>query len=295
MVAPRNGNTQTNITIHFVTVTKAQAWDWLNNANNHNRFIQQQTVHKYARRMMNGKWSVTGETIKFDPEGNMLDGQHRLWAFLETGLDEMEFLVMYGVPPEAQVHLDTPTPRTPAHTLQMNGIPDGRLLAASIKLVNQYEAGINPGTSSWRFAPDNEDVLDAATARPALRESANFVASEAGFKSFGKPSAMVFTHYITSQLNPNEANSFWRRLLDADYDGPGDPIMRLRERLLVSRATRQGAPNTTAIAAMCLKAWNAHVRHRTIGPLHWSQNGERPEKFPKAIATSRHSKRREED
>ena len=99
MVAPRNGNTQTNITIHFVTVTKAQAWDWLNNANNHNRFIQQQTVHKYARRMMNGKWSVTGETIKFDPEGNMLDGQHRLWAFLETGLDEMEFLVMYGVPP----------------------------------------------------------------------------------------------------------------------------------------------------------------------------------------------------
>ena len=127
MVAPRNGNTQTNITIHFVTVTKAQAWDWLNNANNHNRFIQQQTVHKYARRMMNGKWSVTGETIKFDPEGNMLDGQHRLWAFLETGLEEMEFLVMYGVPPEAQVHLDTPTPRTPAHTLHMNGIPDGRL------------------------------------------------------------------------------------------------------------------------------------------------------------------------
>jgi len=68
----------------------------------------------------------------------------------------------------------------------------------------------------------------------------------------------------------------------------------LRERLIVSKATRQGAPNVAAIAAMCLKAWNAHIRHQTIGPLHWSQNGERPEKFPKAIGTSRPNRRREE-
>ena len=195
MATSRNGSN--NITVHFVTVTRDMAWDWLNRTNNKNRFIQQQTVHKYARRMMNGKWNTTGETIKFDADGNMLDGQHRLWAFLETQIDEMEFLIMYGVPPEAQIHMDTPAPRTPAHTLQMNGIPDGRLLSAAIKLVNQYEAGTIPGASSWRYAPDNEDVLEAANSRPALRESADFVASEPGFKAFGKPSAMVFAHYAT--------------------------------------------------------------------------------------------------
>ena len=94
-----------NIDIEFVTVTRDMAWFWLNNSNNENRFVQQQTVHKYARRMLTNKWSTTGETIKFDPNGNLLDGQHRIWAFLETGLDEMEFLVMHGVPREAQVHM----------------------------------------------------------------------------------------------------------------------------------------------------------------------------------------------
>ena len=82
-------------------------------------------------------------------------------------------------------------------------------------------------------------------------------------------------------------------VLAADYKGTGDPIMRLRERLLISKATRQGGPNTTAICAMVIKAWNAFIRGRSIGPLHWSQNGERPEKFPKAIARSRIAKLRE--
>ena len=292
MVTPSNGKNQPNITINFVTVTKVQAWDWLENNNMKNRFVQQKTVHKYARRMLAGKWATTGETIKFDFNGHLIDGQHRLWGFLETGLDEMEVLIMQGVPPEAQIHIDTPAPRTPAHTLQMNGIPDGRLLAASIKLVTAYEAGLAPGVNQWRFAPDNEDVLVEANARPELCASADFVATDPGFKQLGKPSAKVFTHYVTTQLNRVVAKSFWRRLLEADYDGPGDPIQRLRERLLISKATRQGAPGITATCAMIFKAWNAHIRGRTIGPLHWSQNGERPEKFPKAIASSRSGRRR---
>jgi hypothetical protein len=291
MATSSNGKNPTNITIDFVTVTKAQAWDWLENHNLKNRFVQQRTVHKYARRMLSGKWATTGETIKFDLKGNLIDGQHRLWAFIETGLDEMEFLIMKGVPLDAQLHIDTPAPRTPAHTLQMNGIPDGRLLAASIKLVTAYEAGLTPGMNNWRFTPDNEEVLDEANSRPALCASTDFVATDPGFKPLGKPSAMVFTHYVTTQLNPAVARTFWRRLLDASYEGPGDPIQRLRERLLISKATRQGAPGITATCAMIFKAWNAHVRGRTIGPLHWSQNGIRPEKFPKAIATSRPGRR----
>jgi hypothetical protein len=293
MVAPKRNGNNIDITTEFVTVTRDMAFTWLDTTDIQNRGVQQQTVHKYARRMNTGKWAVTGETIKFDPDGNLIDGQHRLWGFIETDFPEMEFLVMRGVPTDAQVHIDTNAPRTPAHTLSMRGIPDGRLLAAAIKLVNQYEGGSSPGVSGWRFQPDNEDVLDTVAKRPNLRVSADYIASEPGFKAFGKPSAMVFAHYITTDLNPVESEIFWRRLLAADYKGTGDPIMRLRERLLISKATRQGGPNTTAICAMVIKSWNAFIRGRSIGPLHWSQNGERPEKFPRAIARSRIAKLRE--
>ena len=279
--------------ITWVEVTKVMAWDWLENHNMKNRFVQQKTVHKYARRMATGKWAETGETIKFDPDGNLIDGQHRLWGFLESGLESMEFLVMSGVPASAQVHIDTPAPRTAAHTLQMNGIPDGRLLAASIKLISAYESGALPGANQWRHAPDNEEVLVAVQSRPELCVSADYITSSPGFKPLGMPSALVFTHYITTQLNPGTAKSFWRRLLEADYGGPGDPIMRLRERLLVARATRYGGPNATAICAMIIKAWNAHIRGRSIGPLHWTQSGERQEKFPKPISSSRGKKIKE--
>jgi putative intracellular protease/amidase len=289
MATPKNNKGKLDITTEFVTLTREVAWLWLDTTDVSNRGVQQQRVHKYARRMMTDKWSTTGETIKFDPDGNLLDGQHRIWAFLETQFEEMEFLVMRGVPRESQVHMDTGSSRTTADTLSMRGIPDGRLLSAAIKLVTQYEAGVTPGGGGWRFQPDNEDVLDAVALRPNLRVSADYIATEPGFKAFGKPSAMVFAHFITTSQNPAMAQSFWKRLLEADYRGQGDPIMRLRERLLIAKATRQGAPNTSAICAMTIKAWNAFVRNRPIGPLHWSQNGERPEKFPKAIARSRNT------
>jgi hypothetical protein len=290
MSTPKNGHPKMYIT--WVEVTKVMAWDWLENHNLKNRFVQQKTVHKYARRMATGKWATTGETLKFDDDGNLIDGQHRLWGFLESGLETMAFLVMSGVPASAQVHIDTPAPRTAAHTLQMNGIPDGRLLAASVKLISSYEAGGLPGTNQWRHAPDNQEVLTAVQSRPELCMSADYIASNPGFKPLGMPSALVFTHYITTQLNPVEAQSFWHKLLEANYTGPGDPIMRLRERLLVSRATRHGGPNITAVCAMIYKSWNAHIRGRSIGPLHWSQNGEQHERFPKPIASSRLTRKR---
>ena len=98
MATPKNNNNNVNITTEFVTVTREMAFTWLDTTDIQNRGVQQQTVHKYARRMNTGKWAVTGETLKFDPDGNLIDGQHRLWGFIETNFTEMDFLVMRGVP-----------------------------------------------------------------------------------------------------------------------------------------------------------------------------------------------------
>lgn len=41
-------------------------------------------VTRYARDMAAGRWVMNGEPLILDPEGNLLDGRHRLAAVIEA-------------------------------------------------------------------------------------------------------------------------------------------------------------------------------------------------------------------
>lgn len=50
-----------------------------------NRSIAFKRVQQYATDMKNGKWQNNGEAIKFDRNGRLVDGQHRLSAIVMSG------------------------------------------------------------------------------------------------------------------------------------------------------------------------------------------------------------------
>src|SRR5437870_5147015 len=58
---------------------------WLE-GNVHNRKLREDVVARYARDMKAGRWLLTHEPIAFNKNGDTLvDGQHRLWAVVESG------------------------------------------------------------------------------------------------------------------------------------------------------------------------------------------------------------------
>ena len=277
------------LTMEYVEVTPDMAWDFLSRTTIKNRFITQSVVHRYARQIMAERWCVTGEALKFDDVGNLLDGQHRLWGFIETGLESAVFLVIKNIPASSQSFIDTPKPRTPANTLEMEGVPDPRIAAATVKMLNEYEHNRMPGSSAWRVALDNQGIYQYTLDHPDLLVSVSAVADSKGLKDLGKPATIAFTHCVTTRLNPTVAADFWRRIAEADYDGLGDPVQRIRERLIIARRQPHSTVSPTMTAALIFKAWNAAVRGRTIGNLNWVQRGEKMEKFPVPIATARRS------
>ena len=271
------------ITLHRIKVNPDMVTEWLESMQS-NRNVSQVHVHSLARKMRTGRWVDTGETIKFDWNGCLIDGQHRCWGYLESSLAEMEFLVMHGLDPIAQDFIDTNKVRTPANTLEIAHMANSRLLSATIKLIVEYEAGFMPGSNAWRVRPDNAETKDIVYTRPQIATSVKYIADHVEFRPLGKPSVLAFGHYITTQLNFKVAEEFWRKLAEADYSGPGDPVQRLREKLIQARGQTHRQPSNTAVAAFVVKAWNAYLRERTIGTLFWSPTGERKEKFPVALA-----------
>ena len=80
------------ITVEKVTPVIARQWLELSIDNNRN--ILQSNLKKIAHDMATGKWREgTGEAIKFNKDGKMMDGQHRLRALINTN-KTFDFLVV---------------------------------------------------------------------------------------------------------------------------------------------------------------------------------------------------------
>lgn len=68
-----------------VNVTPDLAAKWLE-GNVLNRPLKQAHVDRLAREMKAGRWLLTHQGIAFDVSGCLIDGQHRLWAVVESGV-----------------------------------------------------------------------------------------------------------------------------------------------------------------------------------------------------------------
>lgn len=79
-----------------VLVTPELASKWLEK-NINNRSLRKQVVESYANDMKNGNWSLIGDSITFDEDDCLTNGQHRLTAVIKSGTSQY-FNVMKGIP-----------------------------------------------------------------------------------------------------------------------------------------------------------------------------------------------------
>lgn len=99
---PENGQP----TVELVDVTPDRAATWLEQTNRRNRKIKESVVVQYARDMRDDKWILTHQGIAFSPDDILLDGQHRLWAIVESGRT-VPMYVWRNVTDEAMLVIDS--------------------------------------------------------------------------------------------------------------------------------------------------------------------------------------------
>ncbi len=89
----------------LVEITPEIAASYLQCNSERQRKISRNTVEKYANDLLNGRWRTNGGPIRFDWDGNLIDGQHRLTAVVETGVSITEF-VIWNLDPKAFETID---------------------------------------------------------------------------------------------------------------------------------------------------------------------------------------------
>lgn len=108
------------MSIRVETVTPAQAENWLN-SNKNNRKMRDGVAEQYAQDMRDGKWTRCVAPIVFYEDGDLADGQHRLWAIVISGTSQ-EFAILRGLDRASGLNIDTGLSRSLVDAGRISGL-----------------------------------------------------------------------------------------------------------------------------------------------------------------------------
>jgi hypothetical protein len=141
----------------------------------HQRSLSALRVSEYSREMLAGRWRLTHQGIALDPQGRLLDGQHRLRAVLEADLSQsgivVPMMVTVGVPRDTFAVMDSGRPRSAGSFLEgPYGVARAALARAALTIV------LNGGRASHgtiaRGGLSNSAVLSFMEKNPGIDEYA---------------------------------------------------------------------------------------------------------------------------
>lgn len=235
-------------------ITPSIARQMLNLNIENNRPLNPTRVIAYADDMKNGDWvTETGDTIKFNSDGNLIDGQHRLNAVIVSKCS-VEMYVARDVPNPAVFVVDTGKARTFGNTLHILDVPNGNRAGAVAQWVTMYRLGFptNKGptvvTPAKRLATFNQDPIGFVE---AARRADDVRRMKLGTSIVGG-----VAYYLFNEIDTELANNFFDQLISGANLSENSPILVLRNRL--PRITQERL-KPFEVLALYIRAWNAFV------------------------------------
>ena len=196
--------TATSIEMKVESITPEIAAEMLL-CNVSNRPASKAVIAQYARDMKSGNWDVTGESIKFDADGKLLDGQHRLRAVIASQTS-IESVIIRGLCDNARLVMDTGKGRTTRDALALVGEINCTDLAACVRAAIAYQSNMKDG-GSVRIS--NHEVMGWLELNPDMRDAVRYTNKGKQLRRLLTPRVMGLARFVTFRIDQIASDSFF--------------------------------------------------------------------------------------
>lgn len=249
------------ITTETILLTPALAAEFLTH-NVANRAIRKQRVEQIARDILNDKWVFDGAAITFDAEGHLRGGQHRCTAVVLAGERKpnvaVKTVIVRGVDPDSTLTANSGLPTTAGDILSMYGVANSVNIGAALRLHNAWTGGglIYAGSSlSGVHTMTNQELVDYYEEHPGMTDAVRGVSALR--RSLRLPaSSLTVARYETRIVAQGDSEEFFRRILESDLRGNGDPLVTMMRRVQRDIAEKKTISQATGLYYL-FRTWNA--------------------------------------
>lgn len=249
--------------------------------NVNNRPANKEHVDFLANEMRLGKWKYCADPIRFDENGHLIDGQHRLLAIVKSNTTQ-KMLVVYNLGTDVFDSLDAGRGRRASDLLFIKKVPHYTNAAAVIKKILTYDKGVTynfgdagSGTLIGKLKVSNADILEFSQ-NTDLTDCINFAAKCMKASNMLTTTDYAFLKFILGRISDDDSTLFLEKLAYGIGLTEGSPILLLRNRLIA---------NATSILKMTgkiklfliFRAWN-HFRdgNNNLKVLQYSASADFP-------------------
>jgi hypothetical protein len=210
-----------------VQIDPETAMVWLRR-NKLNRKVSQTAVARYARDMAAGNFPYTHQGIAFDKNGQLLDGQHRLHAIIQSGCT-IPMQVTVNMPPEVRIAIDQGKSRTVADvaTLKTSTPIESKMSAVAMRMLASTNANSWSGTRT--------DAVDFIMKHlPAILYSIDHLPQKARI-SYAAVRAVIARAWYS--VDTMLLERFCRILVSGGYAPEEEAVFKLRE-FIINKSCR---------------------------------------------------------
>lgn len=244
-----------------VTITPQMAREMLER-NTRNRKIRPSRIARYATDMKAGLWALNGETIIFDWNGDLGNGQHRLRAVIEADIP-VDFMVIEGVDPKSFGTMDGGMSRTAGDVLSMRSVANASAVAAMLRIAINYR-----DEKPISAARTNSELEEALNEEPTIEAYAQQHNSFIGYCHSTVPLAACF---IAERFGDRHQAP----MIQAFITGVGlganlnvdDPRYLLRNRLVKMYGDKGHRPEAGIVWYYTQRALNHFLRNHKLAKL----------------------------
>lgn len=256
------------------TITPALAADWLKSNAPYNRKIRHAWVAELVKSITDGKWVTNGESIVFDEDGFLIDGQHRLSAVVEAGIP-IRSVVVRDVSRDSFKNTGSGHRRTGADRLSFIEVSNATTHAGGIrgyllskKYRSLYTVETRGGTKGAKTVADYE-IIEFYNNHNDLCDRVCFIINSLRHKSnLLSPSelySMCLLLIIDKGHSEQKVFSFFSQVTTG-RDVENETILTLRDKLIAHK-TRLSVMSADEKRNAIIKTWNAYVTGKTLKSL----------------------------
>lgn len=255
--------------------------------NINNRLLRKNHVDWLSKQMTLGHWQFTGDAIKINSDGVLIDKQHTLSAIVQSGTTQ-RFLVIGGLSDTAIEVLDTGLGRTAGDVLKMNGIPNANNLSAICRKVLAFRARAvsaafgGVGGVKTKISEEHKDVISNHRIFEEVATNSAYSDACANASKFYDSSRILtvsqygMLYFLFAEKSPDSAWEFLSKFANGVGLSADSPIYLLRQRLEKERDTRVRYSDFLKMYWF-FTCWNKFRRGETIKVLQTPATIEIPE------------------
>lgn len=252
------------LTIKEMTITPEMAKQMLEKNIDNNRLVNHGNANYYAKMMEKGEWiHDNGEFIKYDVNGSMFDGQHRLWGIIKCGKPQKMYVVE-GCNTKSFLSVDNGKKRNLNDIFKIVGFKDSSQLAT---MVTSYHNLANEKSTKIGIVDGKlttESAIELVNKYYSYFEDAitNGIRIYKKTHHILKPSLACSFYLLFKQIDENRCKDFFEQFLTAILDK--HPASVLRRKLHENSLRKVGRYTTTEIEQFIIIAWNSFMQGKEI-------------------------------